>query len=291
MRLSTSTNIMDDYCGRPAVSVKACMEACAQAGYTVMDMNFCDHAKKNMPFASDAWEAWVADIAAYAKQLGLSFSQSHAVYYNICDAAVPDRVWKDELVRRSILASATLGVRWVVVHLGTVYEGCYSQSASLRENLAYFEPFLRLAEQCNVGIAFENSPDWNGQRCYGGSAEELCEFVDATDSVRAGICWDFGHANLTGENQCAALRKMGKRLKATHVADNYGLNDDHMLPFVGTVPWTEIMPVLYEIGYENDFTYETHKMTARIPLEARQSLLQYSVALGNSLIAMHEMES
>ena len=78
-----------------------------------------------------------------------------------------------------------------------------------------------------------------------------------------GICWDFGHANLMGIDQREALRVMGKRLKATHVADNSGKLDDHILPFQGNVNWRSILPVLSEIGYEGDLTFEIHNSTSR----------------------------
>ena len=58
---------------------------------------------------------------------------------------------------------------------------------------------------------------------------------------------------------------MGKRLKATHVADTSGKLDDHILPFQGNVNWRSILPVLSEIGYEGDLTFEIHNSTSRLP--------------------------
>ena len=72
-------------------------------------------------------------------------------------------------------------------------------------------------------------------------------------------------ANLMGIDQREALRVMGKRLKATHVADNSGKLDDHILPFQGNVNWRSILPVLSEIGYEGDLTFEIHNSTSRLP--------------------------
>ena len=68
-----------------------------------------------------------------------------------------------------------------------------------------------------------------------------------------------------GIDQREALRVMGKRLKATHVADNSGKLDDHILPFQGNVNWRSILPVLSEIGYEGDLTFEIHNSTSRLP--------------------------
>ena len=68
-----------------------------------------------------------------------------------------------------------------------------------------------------------------------------------------------------GLDQREALRYMGKRLKATHVADNSGYNDDHIMPFQGTIDWRKILPVLSEINYEGDLTFEIHCSTSRLP--------------------------
>jgi sugar phosphate isomerase/epimerase len=93
-------------------------------------------------------------------------------------------------------------------------------------------------------------------RYYCSAADELCELVDALKDPRVGICWDFGHGNLNKLDQEKSLRAIGKRLKALHVDDNHGWADEHLLPFQGNVPWTALMPVLREIGYEGDMTME-----------------------------------
>jgi sugar phosphate isomerase/epimerase len=68
-----------------------------------------------------------------------------------------------------------------------------------------------------------------------------------------------------GLDQREALRFIGTRLKATHVADNSGFNDDHIMPFQGTIDWRKILPVLHEIEYSGDLTYEIHCSTSRLP--------------------------
>jgi sugar phosphate isomerase/epimerase len=57
-------------------------------------------------------------------------------------------------------------------------------------------------------------------------------------------------------DQALSLRTMGKRLKALHVDDNRGWEDDHLPPFHGTVDWAAVIPVLGEIGYTGDLTFE-----------------------------------
>ena len=147
------------------------------------------------------------------------------------------------------------------------------------------------------GIAIENMADSYGgpknpHRRPGGSYcsthVELCELVDSFHVDNVGICWDFGHAALMGIDQREALRYMGKRLKATHVADNNGMKDDHILPFQGSLDWRSILPVLGEIGYEGDLTYEIHSSTSRLPDELVDPMAKMCHDVGRYLLSLAE---
>lgn len=289
MRLSTSTNIMDRLNGvQNHVTIEECIKACAKAGYKVLDMNFCDMSNEGMPLTFDDWEEWLDEIIVLSKELGIEFSQSHSAFYNVCDKNTGDIPWREELVRRAIVGSAKIGVKWVVLHAGTVYDSVgYSREKSLHCNLEYFSSHLQLAKKHDIGLAIENSVDnfRNGIRQYCGDVDELIELVDSFNDNSVGICWDFGHGNLMRVNQVEALKRMGKRLCATHVADNLGEHDDHTAPFFGEIDWITIMKTLKEIGYNYDFTYEAHNYTGRVPLPLREPLLKHTVEIGEYLLS------
>ena len=66
-------------------------------------------------------------------------------------------------------------------------------------------------------------------------AGSIVHFVeDDLDGV--GICLDFGHAHLDGD-VVDAIETVSEHLIATHVHDNRGRADDHLLPFDGTIDW------------------------------------------------------
>ncbi len=92
------------------------------------------------------------------------------------------------------------------------------------------------------------------------------------DRGSVGICWDFGYANLMDLDQPGALRYIGKRPKTTHVADNSGYYDDH------------IMPVLRKIRYEGDFAYEIHNATSRLPGTLPDKIGRYCLLVGRYLL-------
>ncbi len=289
MRLSTSTNIMD-MVPEPSGSVglEECLTRCAAAGFQVFDLNLCDQGLPGRYLASDDWEEETRRLKELAQTLGIQFSQSHLEFYNVCDQNAERREWREELVRRGIIASGRLGVKWAVYHAGSVYDHLdYSYAKSREANLEYVKPHLELAARAGIGLAVENVPDKEKRR-FSGSAEELIDLVDTVNQKNFGICWDFGHAHLAGIDQPYWLRRIGSRLKAVHIADNNGEWDEHLAPFYGTIDWTAMMRTLKQIGYQNDLTYEIHNMTRRLPDKLREVQLKHLIEIGQYLRQIYE---
>jgi sugar phosphate isomerase/epimerase len=287
VRLSTSTNILDYVPDkREPVPVEECLRRCSQAGYKVMDMNFCDQSGEGRPLTKDNWKDWVNKVGEAAQKYHIMFSQSHTLFYNVCDHSIKEREDYEELVRRAIIGSGMLGVKWIVIHAGTVNEQGYSFRESMKRNHEYFLPHIELAQKYNCGIAIENLPENDRKnREFAAAVEELLELVDSFDDSSVGICWDFGHAHLTDENQEKSLRRIGHRLKATHVADNHGNFDEHLAPFYGNIDWYPLMKVLTEINYAGDFTFEIHSFMRKFPDALRDHLLVHTYDLGQYLIS------
>lgn len=295
MFISTSTNIHSWLPDGRVSSVEECVERCLKAGFTHFDANLCDNASTGQPLTRDNWEEWALGLRRHADSLGVDYPISHAPFYNVCEpenhpisAFFPGKELQEELVRRAIITSGILGVKWIVFHAGMVTSGgIYDDEASLEKNLEYFRPWLEFAKQHGCGIALENLVGVKGRGAhYVGRVKNLIQLVDAFDDPAVGICWDFGHANMTIERQADSLRLVGKRLKVTHVADNHGETDEHVAPYLGTVPWGEILPVLAEIGYEGGFNYEIHRHTARLPDEVRDAQLKYLYELARHMVSL-----
>lgn len=295
MRLSTSTNI---YFNRPdgtKATIEKSIEHCSQAGYRVMDLNLHDCATFKTPFVESEkiWRSWLEGIQACALKSNIEFSQAHSSFYNFCDQKIPadHRKKLDALVYRSIESASILGIPWVVIHAGTLFDSAKLIADSKVLNLEYFLPLLDYASRLGVGIAVENLWDLNisPQRRYTTTAEELVDFVDSTGASPSeiGVCWDFEHADIMGQNQEQALRLIGTRLKTTHVSDNNGMYHDHILPFEGKTDWYEIMRILSSMKfYTGDFTYEIHRHTANLPEELVSGALKRSIEVGEFLLSL-----
>ena len=235
---------------------KEAVQTCVNAGYKVLDMNFASYSRGTLPMTQPNWEYWVKDVKEFADSLGVEWQQAHAHFYRWIKASPEEKVWHEELIRRSIIGAGILEAKWLVIHPGTVYDDTwYSQAESLKANVEAFQRYAELASKYNVGIAIENMFEGQGYRRFGAPVDDLLELYEQlNDPETFGICWDTGHAHLQKINQAAALRRIGRRLKALHIADNKGEKDDHIAPYFGTIEWEPILRALKEIGYEGDFT-------------------------------------
>lgn len=140
-----------------------------------------------------------------------------------------------EMLRRAAVASGRLGVKWMVVRpLNDTVRCEYDTEVELATNREFYAPVLEECKKAGVGIAFENmynfSPD-DYRRSYCENPEDLIALVDSYGDGSVGVCWDFGHANFVLADQPRALRKLGSRIKTTHVQDNRGAVDSHLIPF------------------------------------------------------------
>lgn len=290
MKLSTSTNICAFSAGRDRYPMIFCIEECAKAGYKYLDLNFCEAMNPTSRMRDDDWENYVEEIKETGKRCGVTFTQSHLPYYDIFAEKDPNKIkTMEELIRRSIISSSRLGIRWTVTHPGTVYNAGQDMTVSLEKNIEYYSKHVNTARENGIGIAFENDFEYKSfpyQHIFCANIYEQVELIDSfNDPEHVGACYDFGHANLVGGFHKQNLKILGKRLKAIHVQDNKGLEDEHLLPFHGNIDWIEAMKGLAEIGFEGELTYEIQEWGRFYPKELKHLVVEYSIKVGNVLIS------
>ena len=90
---------------------------------------------------------------------------------------------------------------------------------------------MALAAESGVRVAIEVIPNALS------SPDALVQLIeDELESLDVGICLDYGHANLMGDLG-DAIETVSGHLWTTHVHDNRGREDDHLVPFMGTIDW------------------------------------------------------
>ena len=285
MRLSTSTNIFSERIGFPRADQRECIRLCSEAGYRVMDFCFQDLMYSGSPFLEEGWEAYIDSVMETAADCQIEFSQGHAIIHDFCRPK-ENHEFLQNIMERCIDAAARLGIKWLTVHPSTD-EGALQVRNSRTGNIAYFSRLLEKAVPLRVGLAFENMWDLHlaPRRLYAVTAEELVDLVDALGDG-TGICWDVEHGSIMKQDQKAALGLIGRRLKAVHISDQTGMDNIHILPYLGCSDWNEIIEALAIAGYQGDLTYELQWFLRRMPLELVPVSLRYSINIGNHLLEL-----
>lgn len=272
-----------------------------QAGFKFLDFNFLDWQNvPNSPLLSDAWESWILSAKETAEKLGACFNQAHAPVP--CLRFATDYEGLVNAQRRAMHACDILGIRQMVYHALPNPAAYGIKDDWLTANRQYFSELIEDARRYSVGICIENVwPVCKFSGDYNWNTDTLLELVDSFDPEVVGVCWDTGHGNLTGNgrnykrdacpellpygNQYENLTKVGKRLRALHINDNNGLDDDHMMPYTGTIQWDDVIRALDDIGYEHSFTFEAHVAGVNLPVECKDAAVRLLHDVGLFLVS------
>jgi len=109
------------------------------------------------------------------------------------------------------------------------------------------------AEKHNINIAIENL-------CSIEAMIRVTHVLDQIDSPHLGLCFDSGHLNAQQTPKLDWLARFGHRLMALHLHDNHSINDEHLLPFDGTIDWSALMKQIVQTGYAGPTTLEVDKI-------------------------------
>ena len=109
MEISTSTNICAFTPGRERNGFDFCIAQCAQGGYKVLDINFCESMNPHSRMRNDDWQDYVKDIAEMGRRWGVVFRQSHLLCRLIgcrCGSAL----FRHRLILRIPLAARKIAI-------------------------------------------------------------------------------------------------------------------------------------------------------------------------------------
>jgi sugar phosphate isomerase/epimerase len=142
-------------------------------------------------------------------------------------------------------------IQVLVVHLGVPRTRSASPADNNRDAARRsVEELQRLASPLDVRVAVEIIPNELSR------AGSLVHFVEEDlDAPEVGVCLDFGHAHMEGD-VLDAIEAVSGHLITTHVHDNRGRTDDHLVPFEGTIDWAGAMTAIQKVGYDQTLLFE-----------------------------------
>lgn len=248
MKIATTTGDFGAYTDDPVELIDYLYEA----GFRYIDLSFYSQASMD-PFMEDDWQSYAESLKKHVADKKMEFVQAHSFGGN----AFKDEETYEKIVKytiRSIEVCAVLGIPQIVVH--APYHSHATKDEFFADALAFYEEFFPVMEKTGVKVLIENSAQKViGCDNYFYSGKIMREFLEYANNPLLGACWDTGHANIQG-SQYNDILDLGDYLWGTHIADNQGEEDEHLMPYVGTVSIDEFMSALVKIDYKGAFTFE-----------------------------------
>jgi sugar phosphate isomerase/epimerase len=205
----------------------------------------------------------VSEVRAWVEAVGLEVISMHAPittgfvngsWGRAYSTASPETATRDEAISETIAATdaaRVLRCKTMVLHLGIpagqpVPRGDNDAGAARRS-------LERIAEACvarGIQLAIEVIPNVLS------TADAVGAWLEGDLELgNAGACLDFGHAHLTG-GAVEAVERLSGHIITTHVHDNRGKTDDHLVPFDGTIDWPATLTALSKVGYSGPLVFE-----------------------------------
>ncbi len=209
-------------------------------------------------------EAKIKTLKGWMADLSLTASTFHAPFYadlaearagrwlSLAATETDAREAAIEKTIQAIRAFRPLGARVAVIHPSAPGKAGTGDTYEALE--ASIERLLPLVEETDAVLALENIPSALGR------AEPLAGFVSRIDHPRLKICIDTGHALITeGENTKNAVERLAPFCAATHLHDNDGRNDAHLIPGEGAFEWPSFFAALDARGYPGTLALELRR--------------------------------
>ena len=202
------------------------------------------------------------DLASWCQASGVRLHSVHAPIteflhgttwgppFSTASSQAAQRARTIEECTKALELASVAPYRYLVLHLGVPDEYAPPSGDNQRDAvLKTLEALAPVASRVGVRIAVEVIPNALS------TARELVRLIEDEDLSDLGICLDVGHARLQGD-VVDALEMVAGYLVTTHLHDNGGRRDDHLLPFNGVIDWPELLIGFQKVGYDGTLMLE-----------------------------------
>lgn len=273
----------------------------AQAGFDTIDLSLHPMTDEAQVFMQTASHQQVFDhyaaLREYAQGLGLTFSQIHAPLrpaYYADQTEYNENYYQTQ--ERSVVACAALGTPLAVFHMLQPPLERYSEKYQ-REgealNVEFFGRMMPLLEKYSVQVCIENLfgittlPSDDYDYSLNSRTQDVKHIIDSYNALfgkdRFVACVDTGHAFVMGQDPAQMIRTLGSRVRALHVADNNGRQDQHNAPGQGGINWNDLLSALKEVGYQGSFSFEADGFALAFGKEGSADALEFLCKLGRRM--------
>ena len=233
---------------------RAHIAAIAAHGFEVLELFATrTHVDYRDPAALRQLGDWLAGagVALHAVHAPTTRSFTNGMWGETLSVAAVDEAQRRAAVdetRAALALAQVVPFDVLVLHLGvpSADPAANSRAAVARS----LEEIGEATAGAGVRLALELIP--NGLS----SADRLVRWIeDDLDLPGVGICLDVGHAHLGGDAM-EAIEACSGHIVTTHLHDNRGRRDDHLVPGQGTVDWDGVMMAFQKVGYDGAWIFE-----------------------------------
>ena len=214
------------------------------------------HFDYHNPSAIGDLQGWLAEAGLELHAIHAPVSESFVAgrwgrTLTLASADAPTRALALAEAEQALHIARRIPARVLVAHLGVPRTQSPDPMDNSRDGARRsVEELCRLAAPLGVRVAVEVIPNELSR------AGSLVHFVDHDlDAPDVGICLDFGHAHIDGD-LIEAIETVSGHLITTHLHDNRGRHDDHLVPFDGTIDWPAAMTAIQKVGYDQTLLFE-----------------------------------
>jgi len=191
----------------------------------------------------DLFDTSVNEFPGEARKLGLEIESVHLPFSN------EDYLWIDgidgDIVQDQIINYLETCSRHQIEKAVMHPIGWKSKIVPSQIGVNRYNRILEKAEKYNIELALENTS----------GTIALDYLFKSITSPKLRFCYDNGHEHIFKENE-KLLMKYASKLSVIHLTDNNGVEDQHLLPFSGTVDWSTVMDELYKVNYSGLLSFE-----------------------------------
>ena len=210
-------------------SLSATADFLADAGFDGVDLSL----DELEPDGDDILRSVLYSFGNRAAARGLTIPMCHLPFFmpSPDDGAAMTRFSRE--IQAGLRMAAMLKIPDAVIHPIVRHESRRDRNFWLNENVTFLTPIRDLAGKLGITLCMENMTGkpyatHPSEAVFGSTAADILELSERLDAM---VCWDFGHANITGLCQSVELEKLRGRVRCLHIHDNDGVQDNHRIPF------------------------------------------------------------
>jgi sugar phosphate isomerase/epimerase len=159
-------------------------------------------------------------------------------------------------IKRALEVAERLPFRYFIQHLAHGRQA--SDPRKLDAAFSALEHLTVFAKARGATIAIENTP---GELT---SPMTIQHFIEDTHLHDLKLCFDIGHAHIE-DGVDASFETMRSRVVTTHIHDNHGDKDQHLVPYEGTIDWDKALSAIADVDEPLPIVLELKEQSANNP--------------------------